>query len=259
MTTRLHCRECGWHPVFQRERTALRAAARHQCASTPLTETTPWFWSRPWRYLFGTSPATAGNAALSDSTHRASDSAIDFDHAHGNHIKWAVLAAHHAETTRRARQAMVQLVRAGYQIGPPPYGYRALRIRIINRTGHSKLRTVLVPDWQTATVVKQIFTWRVDHRLGFTAIATRLNSDPHHYPPPTQSGRWTAKAVRRIVTNPKYTGRQVWARTVAGRPVPIEQWITSAPRVHEPLVGQRTFQRAQPEDKVGGGERAHAA
>lgn len=46
--------------------------------------------------------------------------------------------------------------------------------------------------------------------------------------------------------NPKYVGRQVWARAVAGRPVPVEQWITSAPKVHEPLVDERTFHRAQP-------------
>ncbi|OLZ54241.1 hypothetical protein BAY59_36355 [Prauserella coralliicola] len=166
--------------------------------------------------------------------------------ARGNHIQWAAPAAHHAETTRRARQAMVELVRAGYQIGPPPYGYRALRIRVTDPSGHSKLRAVLVPDWQTAAAVKQIFIWRADHGLTFAVIAARLNSDPSQYAAPVPNGRWTPKAVRRIVTNVKYTGRQVWARTIAGRPAPIEQWVTSAPKVHEPLVDERTFHRAQP-------------
>ena len=80
----------------------------------------------------------------------------------------------------------------------------------------------LVPDWQTAAVVAQIFTWRADHRLGFAAITQRLNSDPRRYPTPAQTGRWSAKAIRRIVTNVKYTGRQVWAHTVTGRPVPVK-------------------------------------
>lgn len=251
MTTRLYCRDCGWHPEFRRKRTALRAAARHQCTTTPMASTTPrrWSWSAVWMRLFST-PQTAPDIATTN--HVASDNPAEFVDTHGNRIQWAVLAAHHAETTRRARQAMVEIVRAGYQIGPPPYGYRALRIRVTDPTGHSKLRTVLVPDWPTAAVVKQIFTWRADHDLPFTAIATRLNADPRQYPAPVPNGRWTAKAVRRVVTNPKYVGRQVWARTVSGRPVPAEQWITSQPHAHEPLIDERTFHRAQPQPSAGG-------
>ena len=247
MTTRLYCRECGWHPEFRRKRTALRAAARHQCATTPLATTTPRWWSSLWARLCGTSPTTAENATTGGP---APDNATEFTDARGNRLQWAVLSAHHAETTRRARQAMVEIARAGYQLGPPPYGYRALRIRVTNPTGHRKLRTVLVPDWPTAAVVKQIFTWRADHSMAFTAIATRLNADPRQYPPP--NGRWSAKAVRRIVTNPKYVGRQVWARTVSGRPVPVEQWITSQPHAHEPLIDERTFHCAQPRPTAGG-------
>ncbi|WP_216209803.1 recombinase family protein [Amycolatopsis aidingensis] len=255
MTTRLYCRECGWHPVFRGKRTALRAAARHHCATTPLADTTPrrWSWSRLWTYLFGTSPTAAENVTEDATSGDRATDAAEFVDTYGSRIQWAVLAAHHAETTRRARAAMVELVRAGYQIGSPPYGYRALRIRVTDPTGHSKLRAVLVPDWQTAAVVKQIFAWRADHGLGFAAIAARLNSNPRQYPPPARSGRWNAQAVRRVVTNPKYLGRQVWARTVAGRPAPVEQWVTSAPRVHEPLVDERTFRQAQPGHPIGGG------
>ncbi|GLZ30828.1 hypothetical protein Lesp02_30170 [Lentzea sp. NBRC 105346] len=239
MTTRLYCRECGWHPAFRRKRAALRAAARHHCTGTPVVETRPPWWSRLWTYLW-TDPA---DASAIDTAGGADGQLVD---ARGNRIQWAVLSAHHAETTFRAHQAMVDIVRAGYQIGPPPYGYRALRIRVTAPSGHSKLRAVLVPDWQTAAVVKQIFSWRADHGLKFAVIAARLNSDPRQYPPPMPNGRWTAKSVRRIVTNVKYTGRQVWARTIAGRPAPVEQWVTSAPKVHEPLVDERTFHRAQP-------------
>ena len=245
MTTRLYCRECGWHPTFRRKRTALRAAARHHCAGTPVAETSRPWWAQLWTTLW-TSGQDAALETVDDPADNGATGADELRDAHGYRIQWAVLAAHHAETTRRSRQAMVELVRAGYQIGPPPYGYRALRIRVTDPTGHSKLRAVLVPDWRTAAVVKQIFSWRVDHGLKFAAIARRLNSDLRQYPAPASTGQWTTKAVRRIVTNVKYTGRQVWARTVAGRPAPVEQWVTSAPKVHEPLVDERIFRRAQP-------------
>lgn len=244
MTTRLYCRECGWHPEFRRKRAALHAAGRHQCTGTPVAEIRPPWWSRLWTNLWTSQPdGSAVDTEVDADDQTGDDLLVD---ARGNRIQWAAHAAHHAETTRRARQAMVELVRAGYQIGPPPYGYRALRIRVTDPTGHSKLRAVLVPDWQTAAVVKQIFTWRADRGLTFTVIAARLNSDPRQYPAPVPNGRWTTKAIRRIVTNVKYTGRQVWARTIAGRPAPVEQWVTSAPKVHEPLVDERTFHRAQP-------------
>lgn len=245
MTTRLYCRECGWHPTFRRKRTALRAAVRHHCAATPVAETIRPWWSRLWTTLWTVRPGDVSEVVDNPADNSATDTGERRD-AHGNRIQWAVLAAHHAETTRRSHQAMVELVRAGYQIGPPPYGYRALRIRVTDSTSHSKLRVVLVPDWRTAAVVRQIFRWRVDDGLKFAAIARRLNSDPRQYPAPTSTGQWTAKAVRRIVTNVKYTGRQVWARTVAGRPAPVEQWVTSAPNVHERLVDERTFREAQP-------------
>ncbi|RSM65002.1 hypothetical protein DMH04_50030 [Kibdelosporangium aridum] len=244
MTTRLYCRECGWRREFRRKRTALRAATRHHCTGTPLAEICPPWWSRLWTTLW----TKRSDAAAIDTENGADNQTGDREllDARRNRIQRAALAAHHAETTRRARAAMVEIVRAGYQIGPPPYGYRALRIRVITPNGRSKLRAVLVPDWQTAAVVRQIFIWRADHRLKFAVIAARLNSDPRQYPAPVPSGRWNAKAVRRIATNPKYVGRQVWARTVAGCPVPTEQWITSAPNAHQQLIDERTFRRAQP-------------
>ena len=257
MTTRLYCRECGWHSEFRRKRTALHAAAHHHCTGTPVAETCPPWWVRLWTTLWTSGADTSvADDEVGANTGSSDTGLVD---ARGNRIRWAVLAAHHAETTRRSRQAMVELVRAGYQIGPRPYGYRALRIRVTDPTGHSKLRAVLVPDWETAAVVKQIFTWRADHGLTFATIASRLNSDPRQYPTPVTNGRWSARTIRRVVTNVKYTGRQVWARTVAGRPAPVEQWITSAPRVHEPLVDERTFQQAQHRYVAEGGGHGFAA
>jgi len=253
MTTRLHCRECGWQSTFRRRSAARRAANRHRCATPPATETTRWWtWTALKARLRGTPLAAADTPVSRD---HAPGNATEFTDPHGNRVRWAVLSAHHAETTRRARQAMVDIVRAGYQIGPPPYGYRALRIRVTDPTGYSKLRTVLVPDWPTAAVVKQIFTWRADHGHTFNAIATQLNADPHQYPAPVPGGRWTAKAVRRIITNPKYVGRQVWARTVSGRPATVEHWVVSGLHAHEPLIDEYSFRRAQPSPMPTGGGR----
>lgn len=244
MTTRVYCRDCGWHPAFRRRRSALRAAARHHCTNTPVAATCPPWWTRLWTNLW-TSQASAQATDIEGQAVGGNGDGELVD-ARGNHVRWAVLAVHHAEITRRSRQAVIEIVRAGYQIGPAPYGYRALRIRVADPSGHSKRRAVLVPNWRTAAVVRQIFSWRAEHGLGFSVIAERLNADARQYPPPVQTGRWTAKGVRRVITNPKYVGRQVWARTVAGRPAPVEQWVTSGPNAHEPLVDPRTFQRAQP-------------
>jgi hypothetical protein len=143
MTTRLYCREFGWHPEYRRKRAALRAASRHHCTGTPVAETCPPWWSRLWTTLWtNRSSPPAVDSEIDADGQTPDDELVD---TRGNRIQWAALAAHHVETTRRARQAMVELVRAGYQIGPPPYGYRALRIRVTDPSGHSKLRAVLVP------------------------------------------------------------------------------------------------------------------
>jgi len=231
MNPRLYCRKCGWSHFYRRKCAALRAAARHTCATT---QTSPRWWARLWT-------CTRAISTTHIDAETPSTAATDLLNTSGNRTQPAVLAAHYAETTRRARHAMVELVRAGYQIGPPPYGYQTLRVQTASPAGHSKLRTILVPHWETAAVVAQIFYWRAEQRLRFTAIARRLNSDPPRYPTPTQSGRWNAEAIRRIISNPKYTGRQVWARNIAGRPAPVEQWVTSGPMAHQPLVDLRTF------------------
>ncbi|MEX5713695.1 recombinase family protein, partial [Parafrankia sp. FMc6] len=55
---------------------------------------------------------------------------------------------------------------------------------------------------------------------------------------------WTPEAVARILTNPVYTGATVWGRTIAGRPIPPEEWVVCQD-AHEPIVDGRTFFAAQ--------------
>jgi hypothetical protein len=156
-----------------------------------------------------------------------------------------VIAEYHAANTRRARQRTIELVRAGYHIGPVPYGYRGTPN---TRTLGSRPRVRLVPDPATAPIVRLIFRWRWHEHLSTTAIAARLATDPTRCPALHDSitGRprpWNARTVRAILQNPVYTGRTVWGRTRHGHPVPVNRWITSGPGAHPALVDDRTFAR----------------
>ncbi|WP_242424911.1 recombinase family protein, partial [Frankia sp. EI5c] len=158
-----------------------------------------------------------------------------------------LLAAHHAWTTERARQAQIDLVRAGYHLGPVPYGYFA--VRVLPPYGVQRRRVRLVIDPVPASIVAAIYRWRVDDRLSARAITTRLRGieDLALTPVDTATGfprPWTPAAVTRVLTNPVYTGATVWGRTVAGRPVPPEGWII-CPHAHEPIIDGQTFHQAQ--------------
>jgi hypothetical protein len=258
MTTRLCCRECGWRSTYRRKRAAVRAAARHRCTTSPLAASHPQRRTRLRTTLWASRRGNSTDSITTAADAGAGDGELR-DGPSSNRNRRVVLAVHHAETTRRARRAMIELVQAGGQVGPPPYGYRAISRRVSDRAAGTAVRAVLVPDHRTAAVVTRIFCWRADDGLSFAVIARRLNEDPRQYPPPGSSGRWCARNVRRIVTNVKYTGRQVWGRTSGGRPVPIAQWVMSAPGVHEPLIDPRTFYRAQPSATARRGRSANRA
>jgi hypothetical protein len=63
-------------------------------------------------------------------------------------------------------------------------------------------KTKLVEHEIEGAVVRKIFSWRVAERLGFEAIADRLNEDLVTNPPPTPIkieeavGRWTGSGAR---------------------------------------------------------------
>lgn len=87
-------------------------------------------------------------------------------------------------------------------------------------------------------------------RLGPTAIAARLATDPDRYPPPVdhRTGRtrpWTPGVVRGIVSNPAYLGYVVRGRTRRGRPQPDDRWIRSLDHSHPHLVEADLFWAAR--------------
>jgi site-specific DNA recombinase len=147
---------------------------------------------------------------------------------------------------------------AGFNIGMPCYGYQALRVPhpVPAKRAKGVKKTRLEPHPDEAPVVRKMFTWRVGERLGYQAIADRLNADLALNPPPVpvdperSIGRWTYSNVRDVLTNPKHTGHMVWnrrARKGAGknRMNPVTEWVWSPQPVHEALVGLETFVQAQ--------------
>jgi hypothetical protein len=123
--------------------------------------------------------------------------------------------------------------------------------------GRAGLRTKsrLVVEPVEADLVRRICTLRVGERLGYQAIADRLNTDTALNPAPTPpdparaAGRWTPGSVRDVLSQPKYTGYMVWNRramkTRAGSPNPIEEWVWSGRPTHEPIIDMDTFVAAQ--------------
>ncbi|MFH8473175.1 recombinase family protein [Streptomyces sp. NPDC018000] len=107
-----------------------------------------------------------------------------------------------------------------------------------------------IPDPPRASAVTYIFQLRGLDKLGYDAIADRLNLDLVGYPPPepigpdAALGRWSGSAVREILRNPKYTGYKVWNRRATkkgGHNNDPKDWVWSPRPTHEPLVTKELF------------------
>ncbi|WP_326672489.1 recombinase family protein [Streptomyces sp. NBC_01257] len=113
----------------------------------------------------------------------------------------------------------------GWNVGKPPYGYLAERVPhpVPARRAEGRTKHRLTPDPSRAPAVTHIFQLRGLDKLGYDAIADRLNLDLAAYPPPEPArpgmalGRWSGSSVREILKNPKYTGYQVWNRRATKR------------------------------------------
>ena len=164
--------------------------------------------------------------------------------------EWYVL-----ETLEKAWDGFCEHTRQGWNVGSPPYGYQAEKIPhpVPARRAEGRTKTRLLPDPLRAPVVHQIFTWRVSERLGYGAIADRLNAHPGIYPVPTsldparQRHAWSRSSAREVLTNPKYTGYMVWNRRASkkgGKVNPRCDWVWSPEPTHEPLVTKELFDAA---------------
>lgn len=164
-------------------------------------------------------------------------------------IRQHVLRDYHAANLAAARTVSEDLVRAGFNTGHVPYGYRARRVRVTPAGRRPRWRTRLLIEPVEASTVRMIFVWRGEDRLSTTEIRRRLAAS--RYPAPldpetSEPGVWTVTIVRAILRNPKYLGRQVWGRTHHGKPTPPADWVWSQVWVHPPLVTADEFAAANP-------------
>ncbi|RFS81518.1 recombinase family protein [Actinomadura spongiicola] len=156
--------------------------------------------------------------------------------------------------------------------GRPPYGYRLADAGPHpnpSKAADGKRLHVLEIDPYTAEVVQRIFAEFLAGK-GFFAIAEGLTADgilsPSAYDRARNRHRcglaWSKSAVRVIVNNPRYTGRQVWNKqrkrevlidvhdVTLGHETKLvwntpDQWVWSNDIVNPPIIDEETFKAAQ--------------
>lgn len=173
----------------------------------------------------------------------------------------------------RVRTAMsAQATQGRFLGGRPPYGYQLVDDGPHPNPGKAaagQRAHRLEPDTSTAPIVVRIFDEYLGGR-GLYAIAEGLTRDGVPCPSAADPARnrhrsgiaWSKSAIRAILRNPRYTGRQVWNRqrrdeqlldvedVAAGHETKMRwndraDWVWSTDLAHEPIIDVETFTRAQ--------------
>jgi site-specific DNA recombinase len=172
----------------------------------------------------------------------------------------------------RAAMATQAQMEGRYLGGRPPYGYLLADAGPHPnpaKAADGKRLHVLAIDKPAAVVVERIFAEFLAD-AGIFAIAEGLTRDQIPCPSAHDRARnrhrcglaWSKGAVRAILANPRYTGRQVWNRqrkdevlldvhdvalghTTRQRWNEKGKWIYSEEIVHPAVIDAETFQRAQ--------------
>lgn len=178
------------------------------------------------------------------------------------------------KTRVRSAMASQAAVEGRFLGGRPPYGYLLADAGPHPNPGKAAIGQrlhVLAPDPIAAPVVARIFDEFIAGK-GLYAIAEGLTADgilspsahdrarnPHRQ---SSGGAWSKIAIRAILQNPRYTGRQVWNRqrrdevlidvndVALGHETKMrwndrEDWVWSEQPTHEPLVSTEQFEAAQ--------------
>jgi site-specific DNA recombinase len=202
---------------------------------------------------------------------------VDFASEHDEETMTHLGLSSKREVTRtsiRVRAAMAVQVReqGRYLGGRPPYGYRLADAGPHPDKAHAawgRRARRLEPDPETAHIVRWIFARRLaGHSVA--RIARALNdagvpcpsaADPGRNPHRTGAG-WTLGTIATILSNPRYTGRQVWNRQRTDRDLadPADAclghksvqrwnlpdgWVISRKLAHPALVSEADFIAAQ--------------
>jgi site-specific DNA recombinase len=174
----------------------------------------------------------------------------------------------------RVRTAMATQtqVEGRYLGGRPPYGYTLADLGPHPnpaKAADGRRLHGLVPDGDTAPIVRRIYAEFLAGN-GLYVIAESLTAEG--IPSPSGHDRkrnphrpglaWSKSAIRVILTNPRYTGHQVWNRqrtdeilldvndvalgnTTIVRWNPKQRWVVSTDVVHPPLIDTAVFEEAQ--------------
>lgn len=136
--------------------------------------------------------------------------------------------------------------KGGWNGGFAPYGYRLSEGKLVVHDEESK-------------VVRLIFDQFLYENMGYTAISGHLNRNGISRTPAKNSvkptyGEWSTNQVKRILSNPLYTGKIAYGRRrtekVEGtendyRLVKQDNFIVSNSISHEAIVSEDEFQRTQ--------------
>ncbi|MCM0673413.1 recombinase family protein [Micromonospora phytophila] len=177
-----------------------------------------------------------------------------------------------SRVTVRSAMAAQTVLEGRYLGGRPPFGYR---LRDLGphpnpaKAADGKHLRGLTPDAQSAPVVRRIFH---EFLAGYGLFAIAEGLTANHVPCPSAHDRarnphrsgiaWSKSAVRVILTNPRYTGRQVWNKqrtdevlldvddvalghTGVMRWNTRDKWVVSKEITHPPLIDDETFEQAQ--------------
>jgi len=108
-------------------------------------------------------------------------------------------------------------------------------------------RVIIVPGTPSETaLVRRIFEWYVEQRIGPCRIAKRLNAFGICN---ARGGRWTAQLVGNILNNEKYAGTNIYGRTstklnARWKRNPETEWVRS-PNAFEAVVDLTLFEAAR--------------
>lgn len=171
-------------------------------------------------------------------------------------LKRGMAAEFSRELGEKVTRGKTRIVQMGLWVGGAPgYGYRRLMLsvdgkpkQVMNAGEHKSLttdRVVLVPGPpHEVHGIREMFKMAGEGK-GCTEIASELNRRGFK-----KIGKpWTNTTVYNTVTNPKYTGLNVWNRTTqkmrtARTPVDASHWISKA-AAFPALVDQQMFDLAQ--------------
>lgn len=149
---------------------------------------------------------------------------------------------------QRGRAAAAQ--EGKYIASIAPYGYE--KVKIEGDKGHT---LKIIPE--QAVVIKNIFDWYINgyngEKLGLGGIAKKLNEIGIK---PYRHDYWSKETLRDIIINPVYAGKIRWGyrkvkkTTVDGkvaksRPVCLDENCILADGLHEAIISQATFDKAQ--------------